>query len=70
VLPAARKFKDLGAAPGDEIESLKPVQTAARTLQSPDLAPLFGIVEAETLDPLPLPPDAALTSRGDDGGNW
>ena len=70
VLPAARKFKDLGAAPGAEIDSLKPVQTAARVLQSPDLAPLLGIVEAETLDPMPLPRDVALTTRGDDGGNW
>ena len=41
VLPAARKFKELGAAPGAEIDELRPVQTAARTLQSPDLAPLL-----------------------------
>jgi DNA recombination protein RmuC len=70
VLPAARKFKELGAAPGAEIDELKPVQTFPRTLQSPDLAPLLGIVEAETLDVVALPPDAALTSRGDDGGGW
>ena len=70
VLPAARKFKELGAAPGAEIDELKPVQTSARTLQSPDLAPLLGIVEAETLDAVALPPDAALSTRGDDGGRW
>ena len=70
VLPAVRKFKELGAAPGAEIDELKPVQTAPRTLQSPDLAPLLGIVEAEALDVMALPPDAAVTSRGDDGGRW
>jgi DNA recombination protein RmuC len=71
VLPAARKFKELGAAPpGADIDELKAVQTSPRTLQSPDLAPLLDIVEAETLDSLTLPPDAALTSRGDDSGQW
>ena len=70
VLPAARKFKELGAAPGAEIDELKPVQTAARTLQSPDLAPLLEIVEAETLDVVTLPADAALSTRGDDSGRW
>jgi DNA recombination protein RmuC len=70
VLPAARKFKELGAAPGAEIDELKPVQAAARTLQSADLAPLLGIVEPETLDRVAIPPDAALSTRGDDGGRW
>jgi DNA recombination protein RmuC len=70
VLPAARRFKELGAAPGAEIDELRPVQTAARTLQSPDLAPLLEIVEAETLDAVTIPPGAALSSRGDDSGRW
>jgi hypothetical protein len=46
------------------------VQTAARTLQSPDLAPLLEIVEAETLGVVTIPPDAALSTRGDDTGRW
>ena len=70
VLPAARKFKELGAAPGAEIDELKPVQTAARSLQSPDLAPLLDIVEAETLEHAALPADVGFTRRGDDGGRW
>ena len=70
VLPAARKFKELGAAPGAEIDELKPVQTAARTLQSPDLAPLLDIVEAEPLEPWRSRPMPRFTSRGDDGGRW
>ncbi|MBM3522384.1 MAG: DNA recombination protein RmuC, partial [Alphaproteobacteria bacterium] len=38
VLPQARKFKELGAAPeGNEIEPLKAVETTARALASPEL---------------------------------
>ena len=70
VLPAARKFKELGAAPGAEIDELKPVQTAARSLQSSDLTPLLDIVEAEPLEPAALPADVGFTHRGDDGGRW
>jgi DNA recombination protein RmuC len=36
VLPAARKFKDLGAASGDEIPVLAPVETIPRSLQAPE----------------------------------
>lgn len=32
VLPAARRFKDLGASTGDEIPPLTPVETTPRTL--------------------------------------
>ncbi len=36
VLPAARKFKDLGAATGNEISSLTPIETTPRTLNPPE----------------------------------
>jgi DNA recombination protein RmuC len=36
VLPAARKFKDLGAATGEEIPPLAPVETTPRALAAPD----------------------------------
>lgn len=40
VLPQARKFKELGAAPaGNEIEPLKAIETVARPLTAPELAP-------------------------------
>ncbi|MBL8699756.1 MAG: DNA recombination protein RmuC [Alphaproteobacteria bacterium] len=38
VLPQARKFKELGAAPeGNEIEPLKTIETTARALASPEM---------------------------------
>jgi len=36
VLPAARRFKDLGAASGAEIPVLSPVETTPRSLQAPE----------------------------------
>lgn len=36
VLPAARRFKDLGAATGDEIPALSPVETTPRALTAPE----------------------------------
>ncbi len=36
VLPAARRFKDLGAATGDEIPPLSPVETPPRSLAAPE----------------------------------
>lgn len=36
VLPAARRFKDLGAASGDEIPPLSPVETTPRSLTGPE----------------------------------
>jgi DNA recombination protein RmuC len=36
VLPAARKFKDLGVVPGAEIPVLAPVETTPRSLQAPE----------------------------------
>ncbi len=36
VLPAVRRFKDLGAATGEEIGSLSPVDTASRSLAAPE----------------------------------
>jgi len=37
VLPAARRFKDLGAATGDEIPPLSPVETSPRALTAPEV---------------------------------
>jgi DNA recombination protein RmuC len=36
VLPAARRFKDLGAATGSEIPHLSPVETTPRALTAPE----------------------------------
>jgi DNA recombination protein RmuC len=36
VLPAARKFKDLGAVSGAEIPVLSPVESTPRSLQPPE----------------------------------
>jgi len=36
VLPAARRFKDLGAATGNEIPALSPIDTTPRTLIAPE----------------------------------
>jgi len=38
VLPAARRFKDLGAATGNEISALSPVETTPRALVAPETA--------------------------------
>lgn len=37
VLPAARRFKDLGAATGNEIPALSPVETTPRALAAPEV---------------------------------
>ena len=42
VLPAARKFRDLGAATGDDIDALKTVNHVPRSLAAPELP---GITE-------------------------
>ena len=57
VLPAARRFRELGAAPGAEIEPLAPVETAPRALQASE----WGRVEPEAA----LPPAGR---RGKGGG--
>lgn len=38
ILPAARRFKDLGAAIGNEIPPLSPVETTPRVLSAPELS--------------------------------
>jgi DNA recombination protein RmuC len=38
VLPAARRFKDLGAAPGAEVPLIQPIDTTPRELMAPELA--------------------------------
>jgi DNA recombination protein RmuC len=58
VLPSARRFKDLGAAQGAEIEPLSPVQTVPRRLQSSEVASLLDIVDAEAFVPAGDDPDA------------
>ena len=37
VLPAARRFKALGAASGDEIQVIQPLGTTPRALAAPEL---------------------------------
>jgi DNA recombination protein RmuC len=63
VLPAARRFKELGAAPGEDIEEVQPVQTTPRAIQSPELTSLLDIVDADPAEPTPLPDRAALGPR-------
>jgi DNA recombination protein RmuC len=57
VLPSARRFKELGAAQGSEIEPLSPVQTVPRRLESPEITTLLDIVEADIYAP-DIDPDA------------
>jgi DNA recombination protein RmuC len=49
VLPAARRFKELGASAGDDIAPVSPVQTVPRALQASELTSLLDIVDAEPL---------------------
>jgi DNA recombination protein RmuC len=58
VLPSARRFKELGAAQGEEIEPLVPVQTVPRRLQSPEITSLLDIVDAEEFAPAADDPGA------------
>jgi DNA recombination protein RmuC len=53
VLPQARRFRDLGAAPsGNEIEPLAPVERASRVLAAPELtAPELTASDAKGADP-------------------
>lgn len=60
VLPSARRFKELGAAQGSEIEPLTPAQTVPRRLHSPEVSSLLDIVEAEAFAPVAADdPDAS-----------
>ena len=47
VLPAARKFRDLGAATGDDIETLKLINQVPRSLAAPELPGLVDPVDPE-----------------------
>lgn len=54
VLPAARRFKDLGAAPGPEIPFAEPVELSPRALTAPEVAaedPKPDSAEEEHLSP-------------------
>ncbi len=51
VLPAARRFKDLGAAPGAEVPSVQSIKTTPRALTAPELSSHV--------------PEQNVTSRGD-----
>jgi DNA recombination protein RmuC len=62
VLPAARRFKELGAASGEDIDDVQPVQTTPRAIQSPELTSLLDIVDAE-IESLPVPDRASLGPR-------
>ncbi|HSJ13386.1 MAG TPA: DNA recombination protein RmuC [Longimicrobiales bacterium] len=50
VLPAARRFKDLGAVSSEDIESLEAIEQQPRELQAPDL-----VVSLEGEESLPAP---------------
>jgi DNA recombination protein RmuC len=47
VLPAARRFRELGAAAGDEIVALEPIDHATRTAQAPELLAVPAATRAE-----------------------
>ena len=47
VLPAARRFKEMGAAGGDEIETLDPVDKVTRSVDEGGTLPLTEIEAAE-----------------------
>jgi len=42
VLPAARRFKDLGATPGAEVPLVQPIETTPRALTAPELSGNVG----------------------------
>jgi DNA recombination protein RmuC len=56
VLPAARRFRELGSAPDTEIEPLQPVQASVRAVQAPEFQNLLEIVEAPALESKPPEP--------------
>jgi DNA recombination protein RmuC len=63
VLPAARRFKELGAAPDEDIPPVSPIQTVPRELQAPEMKTLLDVIEATPIAPAALsagrsvPPD-------------
>ena len=48
VLPSARRFRDLGAATGEEIALLQPLDQAPRQLGGPDSPRQTGLAEDPT----------------------
>ncbi|MGH7554225.1 MAG: DNA recombination protein RmuC [Longimicrobiales bacterium] len=61
VLPAARRFRDLGAVPGDEIPVLEGVDRRTRDVESPDL---FALVENAEETDAPACPDIVPSNAG------
>ena len=58
VLPGARRFRDLGAAGGEELPPLLPVDAVSRPLRAPELEP--AALEGPEAEPLSLPGIAGL----------
>jgi DNA recombination protein RmuC len=62
VLPAARRFRELGAGTADEIDALEPIDRMPSAVQAPELLPLFdpsrgeGAVPAAEPDEVPTLP--------------
>ncbi|MBI3097979.1 MAG: DNA recombination protein RmuC [Planctomycetes bacterium] len=51
VLPAARRFRDLGAAPGPEVPPVQPIDTTPRAMTAPELSHEAGsVAESEQTD--------------------
>jgi DNA recombination protein RmuC len=56
VLPAARRFRELGSAPDTDIEPLQPVQASVRAVQAPEFQNLLEIVDAAESPAADRPP--------------
>jgi DNA recombination protein RmuC len=64
VLPAARRFRDLGAGTSDEIEPLLPVDRLPAAVQAPELLPLFDPSRGEGDLPVATPDEVPTLPIG------